>query len=90
MSATLGTLLKLVKPELSIQVYERLEGPALESSNPWNNAGTGHAALCELNYMPDTTDGSIPSAAKAVSINEQLPELPLARTVKRPMVLSIA
>ena len=71
MSATLGTLLKLVKPELSIQVYERLEAPALESSNPWNNAGTGHAALCELNYMPDTTDGSVPSAAKAVSINEQ-------------------
>ena len=71
MSATLGTLLKLVKPELSIQVYERLEGPALESSNPWNNAGTGHAALCELNYMPDTTDGSVPSADKAVAINEQ-------------------
>ena len=71
MSATLGTLLKLVKPDLSIQVYERLGAPALESSNPWNNAGTGHAALCELNYMPDTADGSIPSADKAVSINEQ-------------------
>ncbi len=71
MSATLGTLLKLVKPDLSIQVYERLEGPALESSNPWNNAGTGHAALCELNYMPDTADGSLPSADKAVAINEQ-------------------
>jgi malate dehydrogenase (quinone) len=71
MSATLGTLLKLVKPDLSIQVYERLGAPALESSNPWNNAGTGHAALCELNYMPDTADGSIPSAAKAVAINEQ-------------------
>jgi malate dehydrogenase (quinone) len=71
MSATLGTLLKLVKPELSIQVYERLEAPALESTNPWNNAGTGHAALCELNYMPDSTDGSLPSPAKAVSINEQ-------------------
>ena len=71
MSATLGTLLKLIKPELSIQVYERLEGPALESTNPWNNAGTGHAALCELNYMPDTSDGSIPSPAKAVAINEQ-------------------
>ncbi len=71
MSATLGTLLKLVKPDLSIQVYERLEGPALESSNPWNNAGTGHAALCELNYMPDTNDGSLPSPDKAVAINEQ-------------------
>ena len=71
MSATLGTLLKLLKPELSIHVYERLEAPALESSNPWNNAGTGHAALCELNYMPDSTDGSLPDASKAVAINEQ-------------------
>lgn len=71
MSATLGTLLKLLKPELSIQVYERLDSPALESSNPWNNAGTGHAALCELNYMPDAKDGSLPNAAKAVAINEQ-------------------
>jgi malate dehydrogenase (quinone) len=71
MSATLGTLLKLLKPELSIQVFERLESPALESSNPWNNAGTGHAALCELNYMPDSKDGSLPNAAKAVAINEQ-------------------
>jgi len=71
MSATFGTLLKLLKPDLSIHVYERLEAPALESSNPWNNAGTGHAALCELNYMPDSTDGSLPDATKAVAINEQ-------------------
>jgi malate dehydrogenase (quinone) len=71
MSATLATLIKLLKPELSIQVFERLEGVALESSNPWNNAGTGHAALCELNYMPDSSDGSLPDASKAVAINEQ-------------------
>lgn len=71
MSATLGTLLKLLKPDLSIQVYERLDSPALESSNPWNNAGTGHAALCELNYMPDSKDGSLPKVGKAVAINEQ-------------------
>jgi malate dehydrogenase (quinone) len=71
MSATLGTFLKLLSPKLKIEVYERLEGVALESSNPWNNAGTGHAALCELNYMPDSKDGSLPSAAKAVAINEQ-------------------
>ncbi|MEY4493986.1 MAG: hypothetical protein RL570_101 [Actinomycetota bacterium] len=71
MSATLGTLLKLINPETTIQVFERLDGPALESSNPWNNAGTGHAALCELNYMPDSKDGSLPSSAKAVAINEQ-------------------
>lgn len=71
MSATLGTFLKLLNPSFSIKVFERLSAPALESSNPWNNAGTGHAALCELNYMPDTADGSVPSSAKAVAINEQ-------------------
>jgi malate dehydrogenase (quinone) len=71
MSATLGTFLKLLAPKLNIEVYERLEQVALESSNPWNNAGTGHAALCELNYMPDTKDGSLPNPAKAVAINEQ-------------------
>ena len=71
MSATLGTFLKLLNPELTIQVFERLDGTALESSNPWNNAGTGHAALCELNYMPDSKDGSLPNPAKAIAINEQ-------------------
>ena len=71
MSATLGTFLKLLAPKLKIEIFERLPQAALESSNPWNNAGTGHAALCELNYMPDTKDGSLPSTAKAVAINEQ-------------------
>ena len=71
MSATLGTLLKSLNPDLSIKLVERLGDVALESSNPWNNAGTGHAALCELNYMPDSKDGSLPSPAKAIAINEQ-------------------
>jgi malate dehydrogenase (quinone) len=71
MSATLGTFLKLLNPKINIQVFERLESTALESSNPWNNAGTGHAALCELNYMPDSKDGSLPNPAKAIAINEQ-------------------
>ena len=71
MSATLGTFLKLLSPKLKIEVYERLDQVALESSNPWNNAGTGHAALCELNYMPDSKDGSLPNPAKALAINEQ-------------------
>lgn len=71
MSATLGTLIKLISPETTIKVFERLDSPALESSNPWNNAGTGHAALCELNYMPDSKDGSLPNTTKAVAINEQ-------------------
>lgn len=66
MSATLGTLLKELSPNLKIAVFERLDQVALESSNPWNNAGTGHAALCELNYMPNPEDPS-----KAIQINEQ-------------------
>lgn len=71
MSATLGVLTKLLNPESSIVLFERLDDVGLESSNPWNNAGTGHAALCELNYMPDSKDGSLPDPSKAISINEQ-------------------
>ena len=71
MSATLGTLLKLSNPTLKIVMFERLGEVGAESSNAWNNAGTGHAALCELNYMPDSQDGSLPSPDKAISINEQ-------------------
>ncbi|MDA3146249.1 malate:quinone oxidoreductase [Leucobacter sp. UCMA 4100] len=70
MSATLGTLLKQVQPDWSITLFERFGGLATESSNAWNNAGTGHSALCELNYMPEGKDGSL-SSAKAVTINEQ-------------------
>jgi malate dehydrogenase (quinone) len=70
MSATLGSLISQLEPDWSIRVYERLGEVAQESSNAWNNAGTGHAALCELNYMPENPDGTV-SAAKAVSINEQ-------------------
>jgi malate dehydrogenase (quinone) len=70
MSATLGTLLKDLQPDLKIAVLERLSDVAQESSNAWNNAGTGHAALCELNYMPEGKDGSL-DPAKAVAINEQ-------------------
>ena len=71
MSATLGVLLKLANPKQKLVMYERLEEVAAESSDAWNNAGTGHAALCELNYMPDSKDGSLPDPAKAISINEQ-------------------
>ncbi|HJA03765.1 MAG TPA: malate dehydrogenase (quinone) [Candidatus Microbacterium stercoravium] len=66
MSATLGALIKQVQPDWKIVAFERLSDVAQESSNPWNNAGTGHSALCELNYMPDASD-----PAKAVGINEQ-------------------
>ncbi len=70
MSATLGTLLKQLEPTWNIQIFERLSQVALESSNPWNNAGTGHSALCELNYTPEGEDGSI-DISGAVKVNEQ-------------------
>lgn len=70
MSATLGALLKELVPEWKITVFEKLSSPGVESSNEWNNAGTGHAALCELNYTVEKPDGSI-DISKAISINEQ-------------------
>ena len=69
MSATLGVLLKALQPGVTITLLESLEGVAGESSDAWNNAGTGHAALCELNYTPQQADGSI-DIAKALTINE--------------------
>jgi malate dehydrogenase (quinone) len=70
MSATLGTILKELVPEWEIKVFEKLENAGEESSNEWNNAGTGHAALCELNYTTEKPDGSV-DISKAISINEQ-------------------
>lgn len=69
MSATLGTYLQELEPEWRIAVYERLDEVSAESSNAWNNAGTGHAAFCELNYTPEDENGHI-SIQRAVSINE--------------------
>lgn len=70
MSATLGVLLKELAPEKSITIFEKLTSPALESSYEWNNAGTGHAALCELNYTPQQDDGSV-AISRAVAVNEK-------------------
>lgn len=70
MSATLGTLLKELAPDWNITVFEKLDKAGEESSNEWNNAGTGHAALCELNYTVEKSDGSV-DISKAVKINEQ-------------------
>ncbi|MDG3013939.1 malate dehydrogenase (quinone) [Corynebacteriales bacterium D3-21] len=70
MSATLGVLLRRLQPEWSITVLERLDAAAAESSDPWNNAGTGHSALCELNYTPQKADGTV-DITKAVNVNEQ-------------------
>ncbi len=70
MSATLSALLGIVAPDWTIEVFESGAEVAGESSGPWNNAGTGHAALCELNYTPARPDGSV-DPSKAVGINEQ-------------------
>ncbi|MGN2636934.1 malate dehydrogenase (quinone) [Nocardia takedensis] len=70
MSATLGALLRQLQPDWSISLFERLDAAAPESSDPWNNAGTGHSALCELNYSPQNADGSV-DVSKAIDINER-------------------
>lgn len=70
MSATLGSLLKELAPEWEIKVFEKLANAGEESSNEWNNAGTGHSALCELNYTSENPDGSV-DISKAIKINEQ-------------------
>jgi malate dehydrogenase (quinone) len=67
MSATLGIMLKQLQPNLTIQIFERLDNAAAESSDAWNNAGTGHSAFCELNYTPEREDGTI-DISKAVKI----------------------
>jgi malate dehydrogenase (quinone) len=69
MSATLGVFLKELHPDCTIEIFERLDKPALESSDAWNNAGTGHSAFCELNYTPQNEDGSV-NCDKAIKIAE--------------------
>lgn len=69
MSASLGTLLHDLQPDWKQLMVEKLEGVALESSNGWNNAGTGHSANMELNYTPQRADGTI-DFSKALEINE--------------------
>jgi malate dehydrogenase (quinone) len=70
MSATLAVMLKELDPSLKIELYEVLGSEAQESSNAWNNAGTGHAALCELNYTPQKSDSSI-DISKALQVNTE-------------------
>ena len=71
MSANLGALLKCLDPNLKIELYEVTDELSKESSNGWNNAGTGHAGICELSYTPDRgPDGEV-DVSKAVEIFEQ-------------------
>ncbi len=69
MSATIGMLLKELAPNTRITILERLDRIAAESSDAWNNAGTGHAAYCELNYTPQDADGNI-DISKALKISD--------------------
>jgi malate dehydrogenase (quinone) len=71
MSATLAALLRRMEPSLSLQVYEATGELAQESSNAWNNAGTGHAGICELSYTPGREDDGTVNVAKAIEIFEQ-------------------
>jgi len=70
MSANLGTLIHELNPDIEIEIIERLDVVAAESSDAWNNAGTGHSALCELNYTPEQADGAV-KIDKAIKIAEQ-------------------
>ena len=70
MSATLGAVLKELEPSLTITIFEALEDCGLESSQAWNNAGTGHAANCELNYTPQLADGSV-DISEALKVNTE-------------------
>ncbi len=68
MSTTLATVLRELDPGLSMLMVERLHGAGLESSDGWNNAGTGHAANCEINYTPQGSDGAV-DISKALEVN---------------------
>jgi malate dehydrogenase (quinone) len=83
MSATLGAMLSTLEPSWRIVVAERASDIATESSDPWNNAGTGHAGYCELNYMPDPSDGS---ASAAISRQFQLSRQWWAHLVKQGLL----
>ncbi|GGE53414.1 putative malate:quinone oxidoreductase [Streptosporangium jomthongense] len=70
MSATLGVMLTQLDPSINIVMLERLDHVAHESTDGWNNAGTGHAGYCELNYTPETEDGDV-AIDRALQINAQ-------------------
>ena len=69
MSATLGTLFRELRPDASIEILERMGAIASESSAAWNNAGTGHAGNCELNYASENKDGTV-NVSKAIAVDE--------------------
>ena len=70
MSATFATMMRELQPGARIAIFESLDASALESTNAWNNAGTGHAALCELNYTSEKPDGSV-DISRALKVNTE-------------------
>ena len=73
MSATLAVILNKLIPEATIDIYERLDKIGAESSDAWNNAGTGHSAFCELNYTPLLENGNV-DISKALRISQSFEE----------------
>ena len=71
MSANLGVLLKRLDPSLKIELYEVTGELAQESSNGWNNAGTGHAGICEVSYTPEWGEDGKVKVGKAIEIFEE-------------------
>ncbi|MDL9938496.1 malate dehydrogenase (quinone) [Gordonia sp. ABSL1-1] len=92
MSATLGAMLSVLQPDWRILLLERADSPADESSAPWNNAGTGHSGYCELNYMPDPTDGTKPAdiARQFLTTRQWWSALARARRIDPASFLSAA
>src|SRR5262245_33150175 len=84
MSATLSVILKSLDASLTIEIHEVLGSEAQESSNAWNSGGTGHAALCELNYTPEASYGYV-DISKALEVNTEfdLPRQVWAYLVKK-------
>ncbi|HBI31123.1 MAG TPA: malate:quinone oxidoreductase, partial [Verrucomicrobiales bacterium] len=70
MSSTLGVMIRELNPALSVQLFEVTEKPAQEASNGWNNAGTGHAGICELSYTPNQEEDGTVDVSKAISVFE--------------------
>ena len=68
MSSTLALLISEVLPDIKFLIIEKLNAPGSESTGAFNNAGTGHAANCELNYTPLDEKGNL-KIDKALSIN---------------------
>lgn len=69
-SATLASLIQRAEPSWTVKIFERLDQVTAEATDGWHNSGTGHAALCELNYTPADANGNI-NISKAVKIHQQ-------------------